>query len=695
MKRAEGQGSAGSRTVSNGPATMAPSAGGKGFFNRPTLTGLKLFESENKDAINVAANNKATAAHSRRPIEFFQPCKKAMWTALSEEDREEYRMRAAELQNNIAIHQDGFTSSIWYDMDEFVKSGQYGMMAMTLMYGFLDPEGRLIRGRFSVHTDKSQPCFEETTAEGDSEVYRAWTGYTEQTLAQAVETGTDVEIPLDAEGIPIFSANRQYDNRSQRLWSWSLRSTFARCGCTAVLRTLRLASQRLVPNTTRNTSSSLFPWTPLILAPDSTAARRWTYRTTFGGLYDESPFVFHAHAENDPVETNTPPAPQGDKDEDGGATPPKWHSAPQSDKGDDGAVTPKTDGPPAPQGDKGDDGAVIPPKESVARKGRNPGKGGAKRKGEDQDDVEVTSKKKGRKGADTAATDNDGEGSKGTGSKKRGRPANEKDQDGQPAPKKTRGPGTAVAAASSTRPQRIVKSKSGPVVAPPPKVKRRNRGWVVLDEDGKDTGEYRIVVLGWRTSAPGVADCWRVQGGTGEQEGEADGFFRICTAQDTKAKRLVKPTGAGFIAMARLRFWNVQRAAVEAWMVEPLARTMMRGNKRDFNCMSKEVGRGGLETTGGKKMCLSFASAVDLGLGSIVPGGQQIPPSAPRVDIAKTLDKHCGSGILDSAKVIVDTGTPQAEDVNSINSEKPSRKSMQARKILRRMNSREEAALEI
>ncbi|KAJ6467226.1 hypothetical protein DFH09DRAFT_1483444 [Mycena vulgaris] len=530
MKRAEGQGSAGSRTVSNGPATMAPSAGGKGFFNRPTLTGLKLFESENKDAINVAANNKATAAHSRRPIEFFQPCKKAMWTALSEEDREEYRMRAAELQNNIAIHQDGFTSSIWYDMDEFVKSGQYGMMAMTLMYGFLDPEGRLIRGRFSVHTDKSQPCFEETTAEGDSEVYRAWTRYTEQTLAQAVETGTDVEIPLDAEGIPIFPPIDNMTTAPAALvlvLKKYIRTVWVHC------RSADAAFSFTEAGTQYDKEHFKLP-VPLD-AFDSGAGlngrQAMDLSDYFRGLYDESPFVFHAHAENDPVETNTPPAPQGDKDEDGGATPPKTSGtpAPQSDKGDDGAVTPKTDGPPAPQGDKGDDGAVIPPKESVARKGRNPGKGGAKRKGEDQDDVEVTSKKKGRKGADTAATDNDGEGSRGTGSKKRGRPANEKDQDGQPAPKKTRGPGTAVAAASSTRPQRIVKSKSGPVVAPPPKVKRRNRGWVVLDKDGKDTGEYRIVVmtimiflaqvLGWRTSAPGVADCW------------------ICTAQDTKAKR--------------------------------------------------------------------------------------------------------------------------------------------------------------
>ncbi|KAJ7831374.1 hypothetical protein B0H13DRAFT_2371476 [Mycena leptocephala] len=190
-----------------GPSTAtAPAASsGKSFFQRPTLTAKRLFEIEKKLTIMIAAAAAAKEKGAQRVIECYQPCKKKIWDALTDEEREDYVVRAETLQHDIGINQQSFMDFIWFDMDSFVKSGLFGPITLTLLYGGRTPKCQLFSGYSSAHSDANAKFFDESMPDWEPAVMGPFRKYLESVfppprLAAVVEH----EIPLDGDGTPLF-----------------------------------------------------------------------------------------------------------------------------------------------------------------------------------------------------------------------------------------------------------------------------------------------------------------------------------------------------------------------------------------------------------------------------------------------------------------------------------------------------------
>jgi hypothetical protein len=143
-----------------GGRDVQTSGGSKSFFGRPTLKGRKLFEIENKDAIDAAAKamaeKSAEEAGAELPatkvpfkFKFYQPALKKMWDALNEFEQASFTAHAKELVHDVAINQAAFTTSIWGDMDDFAKSGVLGdRFVMGLFFGWRTiREDSVVQGR--------------------------------------------------------------------------------------------------------------------------------------------------------------------------------------------------------------------------------------------------------------------------------------------------------------------------------------------------------------------------------------------------------------------------------------------------------------------------------------------------------------------------------------------------------------------
>ncbi|KAJ7663587.1 hypothetical protein B0H17DRAFT_1211603 [Mycena rosella] len=167
------------------PASVHLGGGGKSFFGRPPLTGRRLFYIENKDAIKAAASAAAAAAGCQRLLDHFQPAWKKLWEEVDDKEQADYVERVNDLQNDVAINQELFMSSMWFDID-----------------AFCDPEDRLHTGRISVHSE-DQPYFEEDNDESGSA--KAWKVYVEKSLlAHVLPSNSQFEIKVGADGVPVF-----------------------------------------------------------------------------------------------------------------------------------------------------------------------------------------------------------------------------------------------------------------------------------------------------------------------------------------------------------------------------------------------------------------------------------------------------------------------------------------------------------
>ncbi|KAJ7449733.1 hypothetical protein B0H11DRAFT_1928519 [Mycena galericulata] len=149
------------------------------YLGHPTFSASKLFEIENKEAILEEACAAAGIAGVSRPFAFYQPSKKKLWAAVSVKEQEIYHERALKRQNDVDAHQLAFGNGIWDDVQNFVKSGSYGDCTMTLLYGFRDPRGKLLRSVASAHF-RDGDFFEET--EGGSQLFERWKEYLESAL---------------------------------------------------------------------------------------------------------------------------------------------------------------------------------------------------------------------------------------------------------------------------------------------------------------------------------------------------------------------------------------------------------------------------------------------------------------------------------------------------------------------------------
>ncbi|KAJ7496265.1 hypothetical protein B0H11DRAFT_2226731 [Mycena galericulata] len=174
------------------------------YLGHPTFSASKLFEIENKEAILEEARAAAGIAGVSRPFAFYQPSKKKLWAAVSVKEQEIYHERALKRQNDVDAHQLASGNGIWDDVQNFVKSGSYGDCTMTLLYGFRDPRGKLLRGVASAHF-RDGDFFEET--EGGSQLFERWKEYLESALPvrgsnDAAETV--YEFLVNDDGVPLF-----------------------------------------------------------------------------------------------------------------------------------------------------------------------------------------------------------------------------------------------------------------------------------------------------------------------------------------------------------------------------------------------------------------------------------------------------------------------------------------------------------
>ncbi|KAJ7907146.1 hypothetical protein B0H13DRAFT_1879857 [Mycena leptocephala] len=197
------RGTAVKKAMANG-APVPPSSG-KSFFQRPTLTVKRLFEIEKKLTTMIAATAAAKEKGAHHVIECYQPCKKKIWDALTDEEREDYVVRAETLQHDIGINQQSFMDFIWFDMDSFVKSGLFGPITLTLLYGGRTPKCQLFSGYSSAHSDANAKFFDESMPDWEPAVMGPFRKYLESVfppprLAAVVEH----EIPLDGDGTPLF-----------------------------------------------------------------------------------------------------------------------------------------------------------------------------------------------------------------------------------------------------------------------------------------------------------------------------------------------------------------------------------------------------------------------------------------------------------------------------------------------------------
>ncbi|KAJ6559588.1 hypothetical protein B0H19DRAFT_1260299 [Mycena capillaripes] len=176
----------------------------KSFLVRPTLTARRLFEIERKEAILALAKTKAESVQAKRVIECYQVSKKELWEQLGKATQDEFGTRAAALKNDIGINQAGFASAIWSDLNDFVKSGLFGEMTITMMWSCRTVKDSLIRGHASAHSSGDQEYFDESGSEWEG-VWNLWKAYAEKTLPPRVPVyNVECKIPLDTDGTPLF-----------------------------------------------------------------------------------------------------------------------------------------------------------------------------------------------------------------------------------------------------------------------------------------------------------------------------------------------------------------------------------------------------------------------------------------------------------------------------------------------------------
>ncbi|KAJ7695546.1 hypothetical protein B0H14DRAFT_2588490 [Mycena olivaceomarginata] len=225
----------GSHATHSQSSEVSPLASARSFFMRPTLTGRRLVEIEEKEEIMKDANARAKAekekimkdANARadlleeieekekimqearaksmpRAIQFYKPAVKAAWNALSVEEQEEFNERALALRNDVGINQASFEAAIWTETEDFLKTGQFGDMTITILFGYRTPDDELRRGHVSSTSASVGKRFDDPGSVWD-EVYQRWADFTEAALPpKTVKSSSEIDIPLDADGTPIF-----------------------------------------------------------------------------------------------------------------------------------------------------------------------------------------------------------------------------------------------------------------------------------------------------------------------------------------------------------------------------------------------------------------------------------------------------------------------------------------------------------
>ncbi|KAF7336310.1 hypothetical protein MVEN_02179300 [Mycena venus] len=254
-----------------------------------------------------------------RAIQFYGPAAKAAWDALSPEDQQELLSRGA----------------IWAETEDFLKDNHFGDMAITILFGYRTPDDELRRGHVSATSASVGKRFDDPGSIWD-EVWQRWSDFTEEGLpAKPSKSSSEIDIPLDTDGTPIFP-------------EVDLDATPA----AKVASTIKLFLRRLWAHH-RPTDS--FTWAKAAANYDKTrftmpvtmelvesvsSVRALTLAEFFKGLRDEERFIFDAETPKDDG--------NGDK---GGTTPEDDGNGDKRDdgNGDKGGTTPEDDG----NGDKG------------------------------------------------------------------------------------------------------------------------------------------------------------------------------------------------------------------------------------------------------------------------------------------------------------------------------------------------------
>ncbi|KAJ7184027.1 hypothetical protein B0H12DRAFT_1246798 [Mycena haematopus] len=209
VKEKDGRSSDASGSVSRGAGSSGSSgvsssalASAKTFFTRPTLTGRSLFEIEKREEIWAVATAEAKKQGVVRPLAFRGPAAKAAWEALSAEEVANYNQRALTLRHDVGINQACFEKELWAELDSFTKSGLFGDMTITILFGYRTPDDQLRRGHVSSTSTSSEKRFDELGTIWDN-VYEQWGDFTVDALPPKAKS-SEIAIPLDTDGTPIF-----------------------------------------------------------------------------------------------------------------------------------------------------------------------------------------------------------------------------------------------------------------------------------------------------------------------------------------------------------------------------------------------------------------------------------------------------------------------------------------------------------
>ncbi|KAJ7213675.1 hypothetical protein C8J57DRAFT_1255975 [Mycena rebaudengoi] len=394
-----------------------------------------------KEAIKVAAGAMAKA-DGVKLIARYQPCKKKMWDAVEDAEKEGYNVRAAATERDVGLNQSLFPHAMWCLMQDVCAGGAYGTMQMMTLYAFRDPNGKLVTGVLEGNGGIKMDLPAALQAAEES-----WALYAKDTLPAPASTMQEFKIPHNAHGVPVLptlALGNMTPTAVAKVLGKYLLELWIHSG--HLEKHLPWDAIRNAPGSYYDTAIFLLP--AVLQDPEQLdAAAVLTLAQYFKdrSLNETAPFVFLS-GETDGVDT----AKDGEDGEKGG-------------EGSKKVAGKNTESQPI------NKGSAPPANKTLIKKPKAATKAGkaksAKRPREEEDDV---ANKRAKNTPDVPAD---------TGAKK--------------ATKTMPAAGTGEPIAGG-RPKRAIwapklfNMAEAPKPAAEKRVKRRNRGWMLVDEDGND-----------------------------------------------------------------------------------------------------------------------------------------------------------------------------------------------------------------
>ncbi|KAJ6529955.1 hypothetical protein DFH09DRAFT_1327058 [Mycena vulgaris] len=187
------------------PTAATPPALSSDFLGGGRLTGLMLFENENKEQINAAASSRA-AVDGVKPIARYQTCKMDAWKALTEEQRGDYQSRAQAVESDVGAYQKLFPLAMWQKATEICHGKRFGEMELLVLYGLREPGGALVIGDLNAHAPGRSADLKSEMPDWKTQVMVPWAAFVGRAIPERIHKVADspVEVGRNEDGVPVF-----------------------------------------------------------------------------------------------------------------------------------------------------------------------------------------------------------------------------------------------------------------------------------------------------------------------------------------------------------------------------------------------------------------------------------------------------------------------------------------------------------